>query len=132
MSSIKQCATSETKAGNWETNLRVGAWPTGNMAKNRLREAAIDTDVLPRDITRQRAYQKLNHIRDILGVPNSRQWNDTFPRFLDLGVGVHFLSHRCMSHTWGYHIHTNTVRRPLQSERLGQHCQGSFTGAVST
>jgi hypothetical protein len=32
--------------------LRVGAWSTGNMAKNRLGEAAIDTDVLPGDITR--------------------------------------------------------------------------------
>lgn len=29
-----------------------GAGPTGNMAKNRLREAAIDTDVLPGDVTR--------------------------------------------------------------------------------
>jgi hypothetical protein len=32
--------------------LRVGAWSTGNVAKDRLGEAAIDTDVLPGDITR--------------------------------------------------------------------------------
>src|SRR6478609_9418238 len=37
-----------------------------------------------------------------------------------------------MSHTWGDHIHANTVWCPLQRERLGEHGQSRFAGAVST
>src|SRR5690348_13448565 len=78
---------------------RCGARPTGDVAEDGLGKAAVDADVLAGDVTRQRADEKLDDVRDILGLADPCQRDDAFPRLLDLRVGIHLLGHRRVGHT---------------------------------